>query len=130
MQRLARRLTAFFNHLWFRKEQPLTLGIFRIIFGLFLLLHFFANFENWERLYGPDAIVSLSEQTNYVWRTHLSIFSYCDQTMLWVVYWAAVVSAITFTLGFGTRLSTLFLYVVLNSCKLRDPWVMEGGEHV
>lgn len=130
MQRLAKRFVAFFNNLWFRKELPVTLGLFRVFFGLFLLLHFFANFENWERLFGPDAVVPLARETELFWRTHLSIFSYCNSTTLWIVYWLAVASSVAFTLGIWTRLSTLILYIVMDSCKLRNPWMMEGGEHV
>jgi len=130
MQRVATRFIAFFNNLWFRKEKPLTLGVFRILFGMFLLLQFLTNFPNWERLFGPDAIVPLSTQGQNFWNTYLSIFSYCNYTTLWLVFCLAVTSSVAFTFGIWTRTSTFILYIIMDSCKLRDPWVMEGGEHV
>ena len=131
MSNILRTLFRAWNKFWFDRQPTYSLGIFRIVFGLFLLITFLISYPNWERFYGPQGYLPFSALgepwAGYLW----SILSLTDKEwFLWVIFWFAVIASAAFIIGLKTRVATIFLFVIFISMLHRNPFLINGQDQV
>jgi len=116
------------NKFWFRCESTSPLGIFRIVFGIFILVIIVISYPNWERFYGPQGSLPLSSLgESWSW----SIFALTDiEWFVWGVFWVSIVAAVTFLIGFWTRLATIVLFIIFVSMLHRNINLINGQDQV
>ena len=93
MLNLIKLASSAWDKFWFKSQPTYTLGIFRIVFGIFLLIILLISYPNWERFYGPNGSLPFSALSEpwkgYGW----SIFVLGDKLwFLWAIFWVAVVA--------------------------------------
>jgi len=128
MSKLISKFSLCWNRFWFSRQPTYSFGIFRILFGLYLLLTFIISFPNWERFYGTNGTLALSD---IVFAEQFSLFSLTDNPLLlWLIYGVAVCCSLTLVVGFKTRLSTVILFIIYASMNHRNPLLMNGQDGV
>lgn len=135
MSKLLKEVAKKVNKFWFHKESTLTLGTFRVIFGLFILSILLLSYFNWDSYYGIHGIIPLDEfiESRGGWfRAGLkSVFAWSDsEYFVWIIYGFSLLISLTFTLGIGTKLSTLLLYILWFSMCNRNVVIIDGKDAV
>lgn len=130
MRGIIKSVARFFDNLWFREEVPYSFGIFRILFGVWLFFHFWQNYPSWIRLFGQTGMITVPQAFKHCEFARFSIYTYAGDSTMWMYYWLAVIACVFFTIGYWSRFSVIILYILLQACKSRNPWVMEGQEHI
>lgn len=118
---------------WFAPEGTLTIGVYRILFGLLILqialIHLSGRFTEW---YGEKAIVPLPTVINYFWykepRFDLFLLFPQSEPTFTLFYVALIVSGITLTLGLCSNFSALLVWLLLLSMHHQDPYNINGGD--
>lgn len=118
---------------WFKPEGTLTIGVYRILYGLLILqialIHLSGRFTEW---YGPNAIVPLPTVVNHFWynEPRFDLFLLFPQTAgsFDCLYIALIVSGLFLTLGLLSNYSALAVWLLLLSMHHHDPYNINGGD--
>ncbi|WP_263359950.1 HTTM domain-containing protein [Acidicapsa ligni] len=115
---------------FFKPISPYPLGLFRILFGFcvgatLLFLH-----RDWLAWFGVEGWVSMETIGKAESGFRLDLFPLIPRDDRWVVglYWLLLAASIALTLGLATRLSTVIVYLGLNSLNQRNPLILHGGD--
>ncbi len=123
---------AAINEAVFGYGSPVTMGVFRILVGFLAFVNFAMvaiDFEAWftERGYFP---VRLAEVwADGVWRFNL-LSGVTDDRITAAVYLLVMLSALTTTIGLGTRISTIVLFLGTVTLHHRSPDILHGGDYL
>jgi hypothetical protein len=121
---------AAWNRFFFESQSPLNISLFRIVYGLLVLVTALLLRGDWLAWYGPHSWISAATMHIVEPGTRLNLFSVIPQTdfavnVLFVVF---VVSALSLTLGFCTRVSTIIVFLCLTSIDQRNLFILHGGD--
>jgi hypothetical protein len=124
------RLRVSLDEFFFRPVSPYPAAVYRILFGLcacatFLLIH--GDWLNW---FGPQSWITAETIHQAETGLRLDLFSVIPQTAAWVeaLFWVFLLAAVTLTLGLGTRVSSVIVFLGLNSMNQRMPLILHGGD--
>jgi len=122
---------SLWNKFWFAPQKPHALGLFRIAFGLLLLIILLISIPNWTRFYGAGGTLPFSyifePFAGYSW----SLFAVSGaQAWTWGLFAAGAAAAILFTVGLFTRSATIALFAVFASMLHRNPFLINGQDEV
>lgn len=123
---LMNKFTAFWKRAFLAHADPAPLGLFRIAFGLFLLIFFFALGPNWESYYGAGGMRPEPAAANGL-SLIVALEPWIPARAWW---WAAWTAAVFFTLGLRTRLATVALFIIQSSMNHANPMVVNGEDLV
>ncbi|MGK7953781.1 MAG: HTTM domain-containing protein [Crocosphaera sp.] len=135
MQKLIKIVTKKLYNFWFAKADILNLGVFRIVFGLFILNILLLSYFNWNKYYGVDGVVSLDRFINarggWFLASLKSIFALSNHPQfIWVIYGFGLVTTLCFMIGFGTRIATILLYIFWFSLCNRNSAIIDSKDIV
>jgi Vitamin K-dependent gamma-carboxylase len=118
------------NELFFEKKSPLPIALFRILYGSLVIATLALLWPDWLSWYGMHAWVALPTALKLEPGQRLNLFSIIPQSDAWVeaLFWAALVSAISLTCGFFTRISSILVFVFLTSIQQRNLYITHGGD--
>jgi hypothetical protein len=123
-------LRASLDEFFFKPVSAYPAAVYRILFGLcacatFLLIH--GDWLNW---FGPRGWITAETIRNAETGFRLNLFAMVPQTDGWVeaLFWLFFVAAVTLTLGLGTRVSSVIVFLGLNSMNQRMPLIFHGGD--
>lgn len=125
---IAHAWTAFFH----AQEPAFTIALFRIVFGVLLLINA-ALFARDARLWiGPDGLFSHRSYCAVYGHSRFTLLRYLPPKDLWVtaVLAAHALSAALLTIGLATRWSAAAAFVTLLSIHHRNPVLVYGGDDV
>ncbi len=120
------------DRIWFARFDPLSVGVFRICLGTLLVAFYAALSPVWDRYYGPDGILSLDamDPTRSA-QDWWSLFYWTEGVVpVRAYWWVGCVSAISFTVGWQTRLCTILLYAIQSSMIHTNRAVVNGEDLV
>jgi len=127
---LITRLRTELGDWFFRPVSPYPLAVFRILFGLcvcatLLLLH-----GDWLAWFGVHGWVSMDTIARAESGFRLNLFAVLPRDDGWItaLYWVLLLASLTLTAGLGTRLSSIVVYLGLNSLNQRNPIFFHGGD--
>ena len=120
---------------WFRSQSPLTISVFRIVFGLIYLSH--ASLLYWSdfsTFFGPNPLITNGDYVAYWWKKDLgpNIFEFVPAD----TYWHAgililnIIFALMLTLGLFTRASTFAAYICCSSMQRQYPFLCNAGDNM
>ena len=118
---------------WFAPEAPLSLCVFRIGFGLVVVLHCLLMIPDLLDLFGVHAIASAEtskQSLSQFGPPGLDLFVVLppgDGTVV-VLFLVMSVAAIALTVGYRTRTSCFLVYLLLASFQQRNSLVIHGGD--
>ncbi|MEA5533011.1 HTTM domain-containing protein [Crocosphaera sp. XPORK-15E] len=133
MSELIRKSIKRFYDFWFQKESTLTLGFFRIVFGLFIFVVLLVSYFDWEEFYGVQGMITLDRfidaRGGWFLASFKSLFALSDSPQfVWVIYGATLLTTIAFILGIGTRITTIILYILWFSICNRNTAIIDGKD--
>lgn len=126
-----KQIVAAWDQFWFSNGSPLPVAVFRITFGLLVLIH--------ALLLVPDMYVwfgnrgALTYQTVVDWANHLvtlnilNLFPGSDQWMVCVIA-ILMVAAISLMVGFKSRIASTVVFLCLTSLYHRNPFIYNSGD--
>ncbi|EAZ90209.1 HTTM domain-containing protein [Crocosphaera chwakensis] len=135
MPELIKKVIKKIYDFWFAKESTLSLGVFRIVFGLVILNILLLSYFHWNEYYGVNGIISLDRFINarggWFLASFKSIFALSNKTQfVWIVYGLGLVVNFCFILGLGTRIATILLYIIWFSICNRNSAIIDGKDVV
>lgn len=121
------------NWFWFSKADPFPLAVTRVGIGLIWISLLIATAPSWSRYYGADGLLSLRDTDLDLRRSQsfLSLINAMDGVVSiesW--WWIGIVLAISLTVGFGTRIATIGLFLFATSLIQRNVLLVNGEEMV
>lgn len=124
-------IARLWDRFWFGPADLLPLAFFRIHLGLLILGALLCSTPNWERFYARDGLVSLNvpQVARLAPEDTFNIFYYTEGFLPVRVWWAAgLLAAVGLTVGFQTRLCTVFLFVLESSMIHRTRLLTNGDD--
>lgn len=118
------------NRFFFRKDSPLPLGVFRIAYGLAVILTLLLLKSDWLAWYGPNAWMSVGTVRDLEPGPRLNILSLLPQDAFWInlFFWVFLGSAVMLAAGLFSRFNSILVYVCLASLQQRNLYILHGGD--
>lgn len=126
----ARSLFEVWDRFFFRPVSPIPIALFRVVYGVLVIATLILLRPDWLAWYGPHAWVSLSTMHKLETGTRLNLFALIPQTDAWIerFFWIFLSSAALLTIGFLTRLNSVFVFLCLASIQQRNLYITHGGD--
>lgn len=115
---------------WFREEPPLAVALYRIMFGLLVLMFCLLLAPDLLTWFGKDGAVSVEAARRFHQEGMVDVFFLTQQSdqdvrMLFGIFTAA---AVALTLGLCTRTSAFIVFLGMSSFQHRDWLIMNSGD--
>ena len=125
-----RFLFEVWDRFFFAPVSPIPIALFRVVYGVLVIATLILLRPDWLAWYGPHAWVSLSTMHKLETGTRLNLFALIPQTDAWIetFFWIFLSSAALLTIGFLTRLNSLFVFLCLASIQQRNLYITHGGD--
>jgi hypothetical protein len=106
------------------------MALFRVIWGMLLLLYFCLDLGNLETFYGPHSLISLTTVREQFSNPHINLFHILNHGYLSLYFLVTLylVSLISMIVGFYTRTSILLVLVCMTSFHQRNIWLLSSLE--
>lgn len=123
----ARRL---WNEFFFRRQSPVPIALFRIVYGTLAGITLCLLRPDWLSWYGIHGWLSLPTALKLEPGRRLNLFTVIPQNDAWVnaIFWIALGSAVLLTIGLFTRISSILVFVCMNSVQQRNLYITHGGD--
>ncbi|MBP7578935.1 MAG: HTTM domain-containing protein [Candidatus Obscuribacter sp.] len=126
-------LYGYWRDFWFAPEGTLTIGIYRILYGILILqialVHLNGRFSEW---YGNQAVIPLPTVIKHFWynEPRFDLFLLFPQTepTFTIFYFVLVLSAFCLTFGLFSNFSAMLVWLLLLSMHHQDPYNINGGD--
>lgn len=119
------------NSFFFRDESPISIAIFRILFGLILLLNAFLLWPDLLVWYGANGLIPVEMAHRLLdgpaWSL-LFIENQSNDTLVLGLFFTLVLACLALTLGFFTRLSSIVVFVLIVSFHHRNTAILHSGD--
>ncbi len=124
------RLQKAWNHFFFTPQSPVPISSFRIIFGVCVCCTVILLHADWLDWFGVHSWVSLSTMTTIEPGVRLNLFTVMPQDDRWVAafFWVFLSFALLLTVGLWTRVSSVAVFLCLNSIQQRNLFMTHGGD--
>jgi Vitamin K-dependent gamma-carboxylase len=125
-----RSLSTAWNNFFFRKQSPLPIALFRIIYGTLVIVTLWLLRPDWLNWYGAHAWLSLPTALKLEPGHRLNLFTIIPQADAWInaIFWIALGAALLLTIGLFTRASSIVVFVCLSSIQQRNLYITHGGD--
>lgn len=125
-----RQLWDGWNQFWFAPQSPLPMAVFRIFFGLHVIMFVVLLYPDLATWYGPHGLVSQGANNEWLNGERFSVLNWLPQTMgsVYGVFLLLLITAITTTCGLFTRTSLIVLAVMLFSIHHRNLIILNSGD--
>jgi hypothetical protein len=108
-----------------------SLGLFRIIFGLILIIDLFDRGLNFKAHYTSTGVLPPEIAKQFVYGYPLSFYFLTDNCIIQIALFIGMfVAAIMFMVGWQTRLANILICVFLLSIQNGNQLVLQGGDYV
>jgi len=118
------------NNFFFAEQSPTPIALFRVIYGVLVIATLILLRPDWLNWFGTHAWVSLPTMSTLEPGTRLNLFKIIPQQDAWIeaFFWVFLGSAVLLTLGFLTRLNSIFVFLCLASIQQRNLFITHGGD--
>ena len=125
-----RRLIQGWNAFFFTPESPTPIALYRILYGLLMIVNLLILRPEWLTWYGPRGFMTLETMRKVVGGPRINFFELLPPTDFAanVFFWAFLLLAVFLTAGFMTRFASVAVYTCLLSLHLRNGYIMNGGD--
>ncbi len=118
------------NAFFFVPKSPLPIALFRILYGLLVIVTLLLLRPDWLTWFGTHAWVSLSTMHTLEPGPRLNLFTIIPQNDIWIeaLFWIFLASASLLTVGLFTRFNSVLVYLCLTSIQQRNLYITSGGD--
>lgn len=128
------------NKYWFGWGDPLTLGLYRIVLGILILINQLLLVPYWDEFFSERGYLP-----NWLWQVWLGgnvdffganlprvglLNGVTDPRISYPFFLASIVLAILFILGLWTKATSILLAIAIVSIHQRSPLILHGGDTV
>jgi hypothetical protein len=123
-------ILAAWNRFFFAEQSPVPLALFRIVYGLLVILTLLLLKADWISWYGTHAWMGLDTMRELEPGVRLNLFTVLPQDDRWIIalFWIFLASAVLLTVGFLSRLNSIVVYLCLASIQQRNVYILHGGD--
>lgn len=125
-----RSLVQAWNEFFFAPQPPTPIALFRVLYGMLLIANLVLLRPDWLAWYGEHSWITLSTMLKLEPGPRLNLFTLMPHDDRWVeaLFWFFLVSAVSLTLGFMTRISSILAFVCLTSIHQRNLFITHSGD--
>ena len=125
-----RSLDRLWNEFFFRRQSPVPIALFRIVYGTLAGITLCLLRPDWFNWYGTHGWLSLPIALKLEPGRRLNLFTIIPQNDAWVnaIFWIALGSAVLLTIGLFTRISSILVFVCMSSIQQRNLYITHGGD--
>ena len=125
-----RSLARFWNQFFFQPQSPVPIAVFRILYGILVILTLILLRPDWLNWYGAHAWLSLPTALKLEPGPRLNLFTILPQSDAWIeaLFWLSLSLAVLLSAGLFTRVSNILLFVCLTSIQQRNLYILHGGD--
>jgi hypothetical protein len=125
-----RKLREAWDHFFFAPQSPLPIALFRILFGLCVSTKVILLHADWLDWYGVHSWVTLPTMRIVEPGMRLNLFTVMPQDDRWIAafFWVCLACALLLTAGLWTRVTSVAMFLCLNSIDQRNLLILHGGD--
>lgn len=125
-----RRVADAWNEFFFAPQVPTPISLFRILYGCCVIATLILLRPDWLTWFGVHSWETLATIRQIEPGTRLNLFTVIPQSDPWIkaLFWVFLISAISLTIGFLTRLNIAIVYLCLTSIHQRNLYINHGGD--
>lgn len=118
------------NEFFFAPTRPTPVAVFRIAYGILVILDVMLLRPEWLTWFGPRGLVGLDAMHALAagWRLNLFVAFPPTDASANAIFWITLAFAIFVTVGFFTRLSCVMVFICLASIHQRDLFITNAGD--
>ena len=118
------------NEFFFAAQSPLPIAVFRVLYGLLVIVTLALLRPDWRTWFGVHAWVSVPTMLKLEPGARLNLFTVIPQSDAWVeaLFWISLASAILLTVGCLTRFNSVLVFICLTSIQQRNLYITHGGD--
>jgi hypothetical protein len=127
-----RSFSGAWNEFFFQPQKPTPVALFRILYGLLNLANLALLRPDWLTWYGPHAFMSMATMYRLSPGPRINLFVLFPQTEFAVnaFFWIFVACAVSLTVGYMTRFSSVAVFMCLISMHERNTYILNGADIV
>src|SRR5215469_5403759 len=125
-----RSFAVFWNEFFFREQSPVPIALFRIVYGMLVIITLWLLRPDWFNWYGTYAWLSLPTALKLEPGLRLNLFAIIPQSDAWIetIFWVALGSAVLLMLGLFTRINSILVFLCVTSIQQRNLYITHGGD--
>jgi hypothetical protein len=125
-----RALADAWNKFFFAPQSPIPISLFRILYGSLIVATLILLSPDWLTWYGVHAWVSLPTMLKLAQGARINLFTVMPQSDAWAegLFWVFLASAVSLTIGFVSRISSVVVFVCLTSIHQRNLYIIHSGD--
>ena len=127
-------LAKAWDDFFFSESDLLSLCLFRIILGIFLLLNALSIIPDFTVWFGvsSDSLLPLETSLSLYDGFRINFFNWLAPTMLsaWTIFFLYLASSFGLMIGYKTKISAIFCFVTLVSLQNRNYTILNSGDTV
>jgi hypothetical protein len=123
------QLSHFWQRIWFKPTCPAPFCLFRIFFGAIVIWTTCEWLVNAKNLFGSQAMTSLSTvRLSYPYRLSLFWWLFPSEQAVNCLLILLLLAAVALTLGYKTRISAFFVWLLILSFDHRNPFILNCSD--
>ena len=118
------------NRFFFKPESPLPIAVYRILFGVVVLMNQALLLPELEMWFGESGVLPSTVAKASSGGGGLNVFDHISTSnaAVWSVFWLSIITSITLAAGLATRVSAVLLWVCVVSLNHRNPVLLNSGD--
>lgn len=126
-----KQIWSAWDQFWFSTTSPLSVAVFRIFFGLLVLVHALLLLSDMYVWFGARG--AMNYQTCVDWANHMvtmNILNFFPNSDTWMVcvMGILIVSSISLMIGLKPRIACAIVFICLTSLYHRNPFIYNSGD--
>src|SRR5579871_2296055 len=123
-------LAASWNDFFFTPQSPISIALYRILYGLLIIADLALLHGDWLTWYGAHGLVSMETFRKISGGANLNLFLIMPQGDAWMesFFWVFVLFALFLTVGFLSRFSSWVVFLCLGSIQRRNWYILHSGD--
>lgn len=127
---MIQEITGWWNRFFFKPESPICIAVFRILYGICVAATILLLRSDWLEWFGTHSWISESTMLRVEPGIRLNLFPLFPQSDRWVewFFWIALLFSVLLIIGLWTRVSSVAVFLCLNSLQQRALFITHGGD--
>jgi hypothetical protein len=125
-----RKLAEAWEHFFFTPQSPVPIALFRILYGICVLVTVILMHADWLEWFGVHAWISQSTMAKVEPGPRLNLFTVMPADDRWIAafFWIFLGFAVLLVVGLWTRFSSIVVFLCLASIQQRNLSITHGGD--
>ncbi len=125
-----RTVLSAWNEFFFRPQSPVPICLFRMLYGIVVVLNLLLLRPDWLNWYGVHGWVTLATMSRVEPGVRIDLFKILPQSDAWIngFFWVFLAFAVLLACGLMTRVSSVLVFLCIASIHERNLYINHGGD--